>query len=150
MPFQLPNAHSWHLGIWDASILNSCSSMSLTFYNMTKIQWLRISLELEREFSRSPFPLIQILFEDLIHFTFVIINIKNQSEESSFLCISHLNIFFYFLLYFSLYRALLSSTPLTSLHLPFIFNYFWQMGKFAYLVDSPESIENFKAQYGIS
>ena len=124
--------------------------MSPTFYDMMKIQWLRISLELKREFSHSPFPLIQILFEGPIHFIFVIINIKNQSEESSFLCVSHLNIFFYFLLYFSLYRALPSSAPLTSLHLSFTFNYFWQTGKFAYLVNSPKSIEIFKAQYGIS
>ena len=93
------------------------------FYDTMKIQWLRISLELEREFSHSPFPLIQILFEDLIHLTFAIINIKSQSEESSFLCVSHLNILLYFLLYFSLYRAFLSSAPLTSLHPSFTFNY---------------------------
>ena len=91
--------------------------MSLTFYDMMKIQWLRISLELEREFSYSPFPLIQKLFEDHIHFTSAIINIKSQSEESSFLRVSHLNILFYFLLYFSLYKALLSSAPLTFFHL---------------------------------
>ena len=96
-----------------------------------------------------PFSLIQIPFGDFIHFTFTHINIKSQSKESFYLCISLLIISIYFLFYFSLLRALSSSAPLISIHLLFTFNPFSFMGRFAYLVDSVEGIENFKAQYRI-
>ena len=105
--------------------------------------------ECEWEFSRLPFSLIQIPFGDFIHFTFTHINIKSQSKESFYLCISLLIISIYFLFYFSLLRALSSSAPLISIHLLFTFNPFSFMGRFAYLVDSVEGIENFKAQYRI-
>ena len=105
--------------------------------------------ECEREFSCLPFSLIQILFRDFIHFTFTHINIKSQSKESFYLCISLLIISIYFLFYFSLLRALSSSAPLISIHLLFTFNPFSFMGRFTYLVDSVEGIENFKAQYRI-
>ena len=96
-----------------------------------------------------PFSLIQISFRDFIHFTFTHINIKSQSKESFFLCVSLLNISIYFLFYFSSHRALSSSNPLISIHLLFTFNPFSFMGRFTYLVDSVEGIENFKTQYRI-
>ena len=96
-----------------------------------------------------PFSLIQIPFRDFIHFTFTHINIKSQSKESFFLCVSLLNISIYFLFYFSSHRALSSSTPLISIHLLFTFNPFSFMGRFTYMVDSVEGIKSFKAQYRI-
>ena len=100
--------------------------------------------------------LIQILLEyfihftfALIHFTFALINIKIQSEESFFLCISHLNIFIYFPFYFSLHWAPFSSSLLVSPYHLSTFNPLLYMGRFAYLVVFTESIESFKAQYRI-
>ena len=119
------------------------------FYNAMQIQRLGILLELEREFSRLSFSLIQILLEHFIHFTFALINIKIQFEESFFLCVSHLNIFIYFPFYFSLHRAPFSLALLVFPYHLSTFNPFSYMGRFAYLVDFVESIESFKAQYRI-
>ena len=119
------------------------------FYIVMRIQWLGILLELRREFSRLSLSLIQILLEYFIHFTFTLINIKSQSKESLFLCVSFLNIFIYFLFYFSLHIALFSSALLISLDHFSTSNPLSYMGRFAYLVDSAEGIESFKAQYRI-
>ena len=116
-----------------------------SFYSAMRIQWLEILLELEQEFSRLSLSLVQILLKYFIHFTFALINIKSQSEESFFPCVSHLNIFIYFPFYFSLHRAPFSSALLISLYHFSIFNLFSYMGRFAYLVDYAESIESFKA-----
>ena len=119
------------------------------FYIVMRIQWLGILLELRREFSRLSLSLIQILLEYFIHFTFTLINIKSQSEESLFLCVSFLNIFIYFLFYFSLHRALFSLALLISLYHLSTSNPPSYMGRFAYLVDSAEGIKSFKTQYRI-
>ena len=120
-----------------------------TFYDAMWIQRLGILLELGWEFSHLSFTLIQILLEHLIHFPFALINIKSQSEESFFPCVSHLNIFIYFPFYFSLHKAPFSLALLVSLYHLSTFNPFSYMGRFAYLVDFVESIESFKAQYRI-
>ena len=65
------------------------------------------------------------------------------------LCVSFFNLFhlFFLLLFFT--RVLFSSAFLISLPLLLTSPIFDQMGRFAYLVDSAESIESFKAQYKI-
>ena len=105
-------------------------------------------MELGREFSCLSFS--DTNTARILHYlTFALINIKSQSEESFFPYISHLNIFIYFLFYFSLHRAFFSSALLISLDHFSTFNPLSYMGRFAYLVDSAESIESFKAQYRI-
>ena len=120
-----------------------------TFYGVVRIQRLGILLELGREFSCLSFSLIQILLEHFIHFTFALINIKRQSKGNFFPCVSHLNIFIYFPFYFSFHRAPFSSALLVSLYHLSTFNPHSYRGRFAYLVDSAESIESFKAKYRI-
>ena len=120
--------------------------MSPTFYGTMKIQRARILLELGRELSRLPFTLIHILPKDLFCFTFC--TLKYQEPVRGDLLPLHKS-FKYFLFYFSLFKALPSSAPLISLCLPFTFNPLFNMGRFIYLVGTPECIESFKAQYRI-
>ena len=115
--------------------------MSPTFYCTMKIQKPRILLELGQELSRLPFPLIHILLEDLIHFTFC--NLKYQEPVRGDLLPLRKSFKYFF------FRALPSLAPLISLRLPLTFKPFLNMGRFAYLVDSPKGIESFKAQYRI-
>ena len=124
--------------------------MSPTFYSMMGIQWSRISLGLGQEFSCLLFPLIHILLEDLIRFTFCIPKFQELVRRA--LLPFHKS-FNYFLLlslpFFFIQSPFFLSSP-NSLRLPSTLKPFLKMGKFAYLVDSLKGIERFKAQYRIS
>ena len=120
--------------------------MSPTFYGTMEIQWPRILLGLGREFSCLLFPLVHILHEDLICFTFCTPKFQELVEGA---LLPFCKSFNYFLFYYSLFRVLSSSASLTSPRLPSTLNPFLNMDRFTYLVDTPEDIESFKAQYRI-